>query len=1023
LGAGRRNTIFAVEKDQGGNFMSRLNNSTKQKEFLAQSYQDAGEDFRYSLTGKKKVFWDWVIISASNERQAQSYRVQIEKRKREGRLPENTRYEVIPDTEGRRIGSGGSTLNIIRFIRQEIGQDALEKQRIAVLHSGGDAKRIPQYSACGKLFAPVPKTYEDGRTATVFDELMITIAGVPERMSSGMLILPGDTSILFNPLQLDLHSYDAVGLSMKADVQEGKEHGVFLVREQGRVARFLHKRSVQELREQGAVNQENQVDIDTGCIWLGKKAINALGNLSAQEDGKLCLNFYSDFLMPMASETTLEEYLEEPAEMGVVTEQLTDFRKALWEVLSKLELHLMRLMPAKYIHFGSSEEFFDIAVKDIEEYQFLGWKKQNGCNDLGEILCGGHNSYIKTDSDIASESYIENSILLDNVKVHRNVILCGVQLENTEVPENILMHSLRLQNGKYVCRICAISDNPKNSADGEFLGTTLRQMIKKNGLQETKVWEGNSRSIWEAKLFAEADTLAEAQENAFILYRLAQGEASEKDISTWISKDRYSLKESYQNADIEAELDWQEKIRSKVRLENFLDGIRRGGEQKEILSALGCMTKEEYMTLWEKAQQFEFPTNMRLALALSDYRRMYALENGWEDIPSAGFYEDAAYAMLSDCIERATRKHYKVPENWHFAKEKAEIKLPVRVNFCGSPSDAAPYCLEHGGTMFTGTILLKGEYPIFAVAERLEESCIILESIDLKQRVKYTSLSDVVNCGDLNDGFALYKAVFQAMGLVDAKETISMTEFCNRIGGGLSLTTSVQVPKGSGLGTSSLVIAACIKACAELFGEKADPDYIYAHTFLTEQLMTTGGGWQDQVAGYTKGLKLIKSRPGEYQQIEIEPVCMSEETAKELQERFVLVFSGQRRLARNVLREELNQCIRNDKRVMQAMERIRNICVLMKFEMERGNITAFANYMTEQFELVKTIDKGASNTCIEYIFDACEDLIDGKSICGAGGGGFLQVVLKKGVTKKQLKQRIQSVFMDCGVEVWDTTLI
>ena len=133
--------------------------------------------------------------------------------------------------------------------------------------------------------------------------------------------------------------------------------------------------------------------------------------------------------------------------------------------------------------------------------------------------------------------------------------------------------------------------------------------------------------------------------------------------------------------------------------------------------------------------------------------------------------------------------------------------------------------------MFTGTLLLKGEYPIFAVAERLEEPCIILESIDLKQRVKYTSLSDVLNCGDLNDGFALYKAVFRAMGLFEAEETISMTAFCNRIGGGLSLTTSVQVPKGSGLGTSSLVIAACIKACAEVFGIQADPDYIYAHTF------------------------------------------------------------------------------------------------------------------------------------------------------------------------------------------------
>jgi fucokinase len=75
------------------------------------------------------------------------------------------------------------------------------------------------------------------------------------------------------------------------------------------------------------------------------------------------------------------------------------------------------------------------------------------------------------------------------------------------------------------------------------------------------------------------------------------------------------------------------------------------------------------------------------------------------------------------------------------------------------------------------------------------------------------------------------------------------------------------------------------------------------------------------------------------------------------------------------------------------------------------------------FNLVKTIDKGASNTYIEYIFDACDDLIDGKSICGAGGGGFLQVILKEGVKKSDLRERVKNVFKNCGVELWECELI
>ena len=69
------------------------------------------------------------------------------------------------------------------------------------------------------------------------------------------------------------------------------------------------------------------------------------------------------------------------------------------------------------------------------------------------------------------------------------------------------------------------------------------------------------------------------------------------------------------------------------------------------------------------------------------------------------------------------------------------------------------------------------------------------------------------------------------------------------------------------------------------------------------------------------------------------------------------------------------------------------------------------------------LDPAATNTCIDQIFLACEDLIDGKFICGAGGGGFLQVILKKGVTKQQLQERLSAVFQDSGVAVWDSEFV
>ena len=95
----------------------------------------------------------------------------------------------------------------------------------------------------------------------------------------------------------------------------------------------------------------------------------------------------------------------------------------------------------------------------------------------------------------------------------------------------------------------------------------------------------------------------------------------------------------------------------------------------------------------------------------------------------------------------------------------------------------------------------------------------------------------------------------------------------------------------------------------------------------------------------------------------------------------------------------------------------------MKFELEKGNIDAFARLLDEHWELSKRLDGGCTNTCIDQIFLSAEDMLDAKMICGAGGGGFLQVILKKGYTKDDLSKRIQSVFQDSGVAVWDCELI
>jgi fucokinase len=965
-----------------------------------------------------------VVISASNAVQAEVFVQQIRRREKENALPKGVRFVVVPDLEDKRIGSGGATLNILKSLNDAFGIRDFSQLKLMVLHSGGDSRRIPQYSVCGKLFAPVPRLLSSGKHSTLFDELMMSFSAVPGRIPSGMLVMSGDSLMIFNPLQIDTQCYDAAGLSVKTDAYVGAEHGVYADEGDGLMSEFLHKLPEEILRRKGAVDASGKVNVDTGCVWLSGGVVNALWGMIS-EKGMLeetqfktfvntgtRLSFYADFVFPMAKNATLEAYLKEAPE-NMMNEALTHCRRMIWDALSGCQFGVIKLRPARYIHFGTTGEFLEALIYSKENYDFLGW--------MGKSAFVSVNSFIQDRVAISRDSYIENSVVTGDSAIGSHCFLSCVSIDNERIPDHVILHCLKLKNGKFVCRVLGINDNPKNPLSGPFLRGSVSGIMEFTGVSKKDLCETGMATLWDAKLYPECDTVGAAVQSALSLIKISEKTASEEETARWRNAQRHSLNTSFNNADASELLAWQQKTEHLVHVNAFIRQIEQGAPLDAALSALeyGGHSDIEMEMLLQKAERAEFPLNMRIYHGLSLISRRYAVEccgRNYEKL------DDLAYETVKNVIcPLVAKKH---PFNAKgFARTLAMAELPVRVNFCGSPSDAAPYCLEHGGTMFDGALLLEGKRPIRAEVKKTDKRSIVFESLDLHERTEIQTIEEMRGCGDPEDIFALHKAVIWASGMIPISGNESLPEVLDRLGGGLYMSTLSEAPKGSGLGTSSILAAACLKAVNEIFGIPAEEDRIYAQAFAAEQFMNTGGGWQDQAGGYTPGLKLIKSRAGHYQNIEVKRAEISNEIMEALNRRFALIFSGQRRLARNVLREEMNRCIENEKTAMDAICGIRNICVLMHFELERGNVTGFAEYVTKQFELVKTVDSGASNAYIEYIFEVCADLIDGKSVCGAGGGGFLQVILKKDVTKEDLSKRIDQVFGDCGVRIWGCELI
>ena len=992
-----------------------------EKKFIADTYKKMLIDFEEK---KLNVNWDFVVITASNNKQAKYIEKQIEIRRKRGWLTDRTSYLVIPDLDGKRIGSGGATLNVLKVIKEFRPETEFSSTKILVVHSGGDSKRVPQYSVCGKLFSPVPRVIFGKYNSTLFDELIIGVSLLPERMDSGMLIAPGDTSFIFNQLQLDFNGKDAVALSVKENVKIGVNHGVFFTDEDSNVSEFLHKQSMDYLMEKGAVDSNENIDLDTGCVWFSSKLVNDLyslistGNEIDNEkfdyfvNDTVRLSFYADFLYPLSKNATLEKFQKEIPEKDF-SENLYGCRNKIWETIGKYVLSVTSLNPAKFIHFGTTKELFELMNNVEAKYDYLNWKK-NILSNVGDVDYSCMNSFIDNKSVISSNCYIENSKLIDSI-INDNVIVSNSILDKVKVPSNSVIHTVKLLNGKFVTRLYGIKDNPKSNLEDSYLSTTLSDFLQKSHLDLNEVFENKEKCLWNAKIFPVADSPSESVIMSTIINKIIEGNVCDSELEIYQKANKESLESSFNSADTDYLQEFNEKLSIETRLCDCVLKIKQNEDYEDISNILEDEHINKYIEVLDNILDNEdYLIKAKLHFVISIKLRKMKDFRG-------EIFEEKCYKILKEEIKNSYYNKYKSNEYTKIKKDQVEIKLPARVNFCGTPSDAAPYCLEHGGNVINAAIVLNGKKPVVAVAKKMISKEIVLSSKDLNVRKSFTKIKDILDCTNPLDPFALHKAAIIASGILPTNQNVDLVEYLDNIGGGIFLETSVCLPKGSGLGTSSILSAALVKSIGELFGLDFDDQKVYSQVFLIEQLMTTGGGWQDQIGGISKGIKFIKSNPGADQEVSVEEIFLKESTKKELDERFVLIFSGQRRLAKNVLREEMNAIFKNKDYATNTINFVQSLCPNMKHALEIGDIDAFADCLTKHFVAIRKLDKGISNLCIDLIFEVCEDLICGKSICGAGGGGFLQVILKKGVSREQIKERLEMVFKDNKVKVWDTT--
>ena len=323
------------------------------------------------------------------------------------------------------------------------------------------------------------------------------------------------------------------------------------------------------------------------------------------------------------------------------------------------------------------------------------------------------------------------------------------------------------------------------------------------------------------------------------------------------------------------------------------------------------------------------------------------------------------------------------------AEGTIRVTAPVRIDFAGGWSDTPPICYREGGCVLAAAVTVDGKRPIEVTVSPRRDKLVKVISKDLGKRKLLRSAAEIADHHDPHDWCCLAKAALAVTGF----------EFGSR---GIDITLSSDLPKGSGMGTSSILGAATITA---LLGE-FDVDRVGELTLRLEQEMRTGGGWEDQFAGMTPGIKLMCSKPGARQKIDIRPVASEASRAfhDALHSRSLLYFTGQKRMARNVLRRVLGFYDENPhgfgKILIDSVKRgaRRAACA-----MDKGDIETFASCVNDYWRDKKLLDAGSTNEKVDDIIDAIRPYVSAVSLAGAGGGGFMYILAKSPADAKRIR--------------------
>ena len=870
------------------------------------------------------------------------------------------------DPVGQNLGSGGGTAHLLleawrATASQQSFTDWLRQSRKLIIHAGGESRRLPAYAVSGKALIPMPVlrwSHGQRLDQTLLDLQQSVYESIFNAAppNARVMITTGDVLLRYTAPLPKLPEVDVLAMGLWVKPELASHHGVFFCprREPNQLAFFLQKPTPAHIHELG---EDYLFLVDVGVWMLSERAVNVLMQKCGGLAGVHKYELFAEFGLGLGAK---------PAHTDAAVNELTSA--------------VVPLPHGEFYHFGTSRELIE-SVAALHNVVVDQTRWGTAIAALQPDIHLQNCDYQAARGGPHTTMWIENSHIPASWTVAREHLLTGVPPNDwdLQLEPGICLDFLPIGAAELCLRFYGIDDPFRGDV---WLGRPVSQWFAARNLPPVPIDD-----LQQAPLFPVLP--AQQWTSRFIEWLSAAQPVNDPALAAlWQQSPRLSARQLMERVNLQR-LAGQRSQNREQGLALLAKNYRQSVFYKLDLEA----TARLYATT-----KLGLPAELPVGEVIEPLRRVQdamfraAVLRG-RQMPAWEQHETRAFGLLREVIVHETELAAVTPRRCVLDDQIIWGRSPLRIDLAGGWTDTPPYCLQFGGKVVNAAVDLNGQPPIQVFAKVCPRPELVIRSIDIGVEERVRTFAELATFDQIGSGFTIAKAALALAGFLprfNAGGAKTLEQQLKDFGGGIEVSLLSAVPKGSGLGTSSILAATLLGTLGELCGLNWSEHDLFRRTLALEQLLTTGGGWQDQVGGVLHGLKLIETEAG----------LSQTPTVRWLPGDFIgnesvlLYYTGITRVAADILREIVRRMFLNSHTTLDIVGEIGRHAAVTADILQRHDWNSFGAAIATSWQLNQRLDAGTNPPAVQAILDQVGDYLSGAKLLGAGGGGFMLLVAK-----------------------------